>query len=76
MSSCEMRNPCKTYPDNPCYGCKRCTVIGHCMIFSPMEHNISLCPCLECLVKPMCTDVCDKLKEYIDAEMLKRGMPL
>lgn len=74
MPDSEMRNPCKTYPDDPCYGCKRNIMDKACTIFYVMEYDQDKCPCIKCIVKPMCTKLCTLLQEFVDAEMLKGGI--
>jgi len=69
-----LRNPCKTYPDEPCYGCKRNTTSGMCSIFYNMEVDLTRCPCVKCLVKPMCVKVCDRMKTFVNVALLKGGI--
>lgn len=46
-----------------CYGCF--IHDGHkCTNRLPPEKNGWVCPCLNCIVKPMCTDVCDEIRRY------------
>jgi hypothetical protein len=72
MSDSEiMRNPCKTYPDEPCYGCKKRMLINDCSVFGQMEYEADKCPCVNCIVKPICVTPCNMLKEFIGVEMSK-----
>lgn len=47
--------------------CNGCHDEGSCMI--PIMYGkaaMDNCPCKDCVVKPMCSKVCDKWEEYTD----------
>lgn len=42
--------------------CFSCIMNDYCLIRK--YGNISSCPCIQCLVKPMCSDMCEERKEF------------
>ena len=63
---------------NYCEGCISYSFIGNDRIH-PQLCNYSYfnqdgkCPCTSCIVKVMCTDVCDKYKDFTDIADSKHG---
>jgi hypothetical protein len=43
-----------------CNGCN----VGGCFVITHDPHIVEKCPCQECLIKAMCSDICDKRVKY------------
>jgi hypothetical protein len=60
--------------------CKGCQAICHHELknypmYKDFNGNITLiCPCLDCLVKPICTSICDTYNKFEHKRNIKKGM--
>lgn len=50
---------------DPCKGCICCEINGSCgMGITPYISETVHCPCLNCIVKVICRDICEEFKKY------------
>ena len=56
-----------------CKGCRYYATEDDTMCGGDSIRNGEVCPCVECLIKPMCTSVCDLFAIYIHNERYTQG---
>ncbi len=56
--------------NNPCRGCAAIDGIGSCDSFNENGE----CPCTECIVKTMCLETCEKLRDWTKTLQLHGGV--